>query len=91
MNSALYKQIDVWKKIDVGCAIKFRCFENLEKKMFCVQSADYFYISKDEKQFYDSERQLIELFIEELPDNRSKLFSTLEDAIAFYFEEFCNT
>lgn len=88
MKSFLYRQIDVWKKTDNTCAIRFRCFENIETNMFCVQSADYFHIPVDEKQLSDSTKQFLELFIEESPDSRSKMFSTIEEAIESHLKEF---
>jgi hypothetical protein len=56
--------------------------------MFCVQSADYFYIPVDEKQLSDSNKQFLELFIEESPDSRSQMFSTIEEAIESHLKEF---
>ena len=88
MNNAFYRQIDVWKKIDSSCVIRFRCFENLSTKLFCVQSSDYFHIPIDDKQLSYSDKQFLELLIEESPDTRSNSFSTVEEAISCHLKEF---
>lgn len=62
IDNFLYRQIDIWKNIDNTCAIRFRCFENLENKTYCVQSADYFYLPIDEKQLHNFDKQFVELF-----------------------------
>lgn len=54
MNTSLYRQFDVWKKIDEKVLAIFRCFEILENNMFCVQSADYFYYPFNDTQLSNS-------------------------------------
>jgi hypothetical protein len=88
MKNSLFRQIDVWKKIDNSCVIRFRCFENLSTKLFCVQGSDYFHIPIDDKQLSDSDKQFLELLIEETPDTRSNSFSTVEEAVSAHLKEF---
>lgn len=58
IDNYYYRQIDFWKKIDANSVIRFRCFENMSTKLFCVQSSDYFYFPIDEKQlrYFDKQR-----------------------------------
>ena len=84
----LYKSIDVWKKIHDTKAIRFRCFQIGEDAAYCVQSADIFSYPLDKNRIVYLERQYIELFLEESPDKRNQVFSTLEEAIKVHEEEF---
>ncbi len=88
MKSILYKPIDVWRKKGTECAIRYRCFEILGENKFCVQSVDYFHLPVTEEKIHQLEKQFIELFIEVDPEDRSNLFSTIEEAILRYDEEF---
>lgn len=65
-----------------------RCFQRLNDGQFCVQSADYYHLPLNENQIEALDKQFLELFIEESPDQRSSLYSTLEEAIANYDLEF---
>lgn len=84
----LYRAIDVWKRVDENTAIRYRCFESLHSKRFCVQSADFHRLPSDEQQIADLSRQFMELFIELEPSNRGGEHSTLEEAIAAHDRAF---
>jgi hypothetical protein len=86
----MFKAIDVWKKLDDTTAIRYRCFERLEDRQFCVQSADYYYLPLRQEQVKALDQQFVELFIEEAPDERSSLYPSLETAIAQYDVEFAD-
>ena len=81
----LYEAIDVWRKQNDGTAIRYRCFKVLPEGGYCVQSADYFPTVNA-----DLEKQFIELFTEQEPDERSGIFSTLKEAITNFDQEFGN-
>jgi hypothetical protein len=81
----LYEAIDVWRKQSDGTAIRYRCFKVLPEDGYCVQSADYYPTAN-----VDLEKQFIELFAEQEPDERSGIFSTLEEAITNFDQEFGN-
>jgi hypothetical protein len=83
---ALYKAIDVWKRVDATSAVRYRCFENLASGTFSVQSADWYWLPFKEPRLVSGDGQLIELLIEQAPDERSESFDTIEAAI-FAFEE----
>lgn len=86
----MFKAIDVWKRINDSSVIRYRCFERITDGQFCVQSADYYYFPLDPKQIETLDRQFLELLIEESPDHRSSLHSTLEAAIAQYDQDFAD-
>jgi hypothetical protein len=85
----LYKAIDVWKR-ESNRAIRYRCFELVPDGTFCVQSADFYPLTPEKTKGDFLERQFVELFIEQAPEERSKAFQTLEDAIAWHDREFQN-
>lgn len=84
----MFKAIDIWKRLDDTKAMCYRCFQRLTDGQFCVQSADYYHLPLHEEQVRMLDRQFLELFIEETPDQRSSLYPTLEEAIAKYDLEF---
>ena len=79
--SKLYKEIVVWKRIDDEQVIKYNCFEVLGEDKYCVQSADYYYLSTNNQDRLAFEEQFLELLIEVAPDERSQLYDSLEEAI----------
>ncbi|NEP63528.1 MAG: hypothetical protein F6K31_42635 [Symploca sp. SIO2G7] len=86
----MFKSIDIWKRIDSETAICYRCFQRLTDGQFCVQSADYYHLPLEDTQVKALDRQFLELFIEESPEQRSSLYPTLEEAIAMYEFEFAD-
>ncbi len=90
INDYMYKTIDVWKRIDDKSAVKYRCFQIAGENKYCVQNADFFHHPIDEKQLYASEKNCIELFIEDLPQKRTKMYSSLKEAIENHDIEFGN-
>ena len=87
---AMFKAIDIWKKLDDTTSARYRCFQRLTDGLFCVQSCDYYHLPIREEQIKLLDRQFVELFIEEPPDQRSELYPTLEEAIAVYDAEFAD-
>jgi hypothetical protein len=77
-----YRAIDVWKRLDATSAVRYRYFESLQSKRFCVQSADFYRLPLDGKQVSFVDSQFVELFIEQEPSSRSPEYSTLEEALA---------
>ena len=84
----LYRSIDVWKRY-AGHAVRYRCFEILPIKKYCVQSAD-FYRLNDAGRNDNLDRQFIELFLGQAPEERSDVFDSLEEAIEWHDREFVN-
>ena len=87
-SDQLYKLINVWKKMGKNSVVRFRCFEIIGKNQFCVQSADFFQYPVNEKAIKSLDKQSIELFIEDFPDKRSKVYTSLEEAITEHEKEF---
>ncbi|MBO3459923.1 hypothetical protein G7B40_040050 [Aetokthonos hydrillicola Thurmond2011] len=86
----MFKAIDVWKRLDTTTAVRYRCFQRLTDGQFCVQSADYYYLPIREEQVRSLDRQFLELFVEEAPDERCEVYPRLEEAIAMYESEFAD-
>ena len=86
----MFKAIDIWKRINDTVAVRYRCFQRITDEHFCVQSADYYHLPLNEEQVRILDKQFLELFIEESPDQRSSLYPTLEEAIAKYELEFAD-
>jgi hypothetical protein len=84
----LYRTIDVWKRVDRTTALRYRCFQSLQSKKYCVQSADFFRLPLDAKQVSSLDSQFVQLFIEQEPSNRTAEYLTLEDAIAAHDKDF---
>ncbi|MEC4818936.1 MAG: hypothetical protein SAK29_37525 [Scytonema sp. PMC 1069.18] len=89
-SKAMFKTIDIWKRLDHTTAVRYRCFQRLMDGQFCVQSADYYYLPIREEQVRTLDRQFLELFIEEAPDQRCEVYPNLEEAIAMYEKEFAD-
>ena len=84
----LYRVIDVWKRSGENSAIRYRCFESLTSKRYCVQSADFYRLPLDQKQVSSLDAQFVELFVEQDPSARNAEYPTLEEAIAAHDKEF---
>jgi hypothetical protein len=84
----MFKSFDVWKKISTARLVRYRCFEDADTGKFCVQSADFYNLPIKEEQFVQSEKQFLELMIEESPFVRSGAFDSLAEAIAHHDSEF---
>jgi hypothetical protein len=80
--------IDVWERRGGNCAVRYRCFEVLGENKFGVQNADFFYPETEYKQGSDLDSQFLELFLDIPPDERTEVFSSLEEAIKKHQEEF---
>jgi hypothetical protein len=84
----IYREISVWRRIDDKRAVRFRCFEELESHLFCVQSADFYSMPLNADVAADSDRQFLELFMEEEPAERSGGFASIGEAIAAHEKDF---
>lgn len=84
----MYRQINVWRRIDPGTAACYRCFESILDGSYCVQSVDYFRLPLDDAQQKHLRAQLVELFVEQDPLERSGGFPTLAEAIAAHDRDF---
>ncbi len=86
--TTLYREINVWKRLNQQCAVRYRCFEIIGGNRFCVQSADFFYYPIDYQQLKRSDEQFAELLIESDPDERAIAYSSIEEAIKRHEAEF---
>jgi hypothetical protein len=84
----LYQSVDVWKRISKTRAVRYRCFRELSSGRFSVQSADFYNLPLDPKQAANLEKQYMELFAEQDPDERAGNFDSLEAAIEAHDKDF---
>jgi hypothetical protein len=87
----LYEPITVCRRLpDRNEAVVYRCFRTLPQQGFVVQSADRLRLPITPSELASHEVRFWELFCEEAPDERSTSYSTLEEAIRAFDEEFGN-
>lgn len=86
--SKTYRELSLWKRIGDNQAVNFRCFEEIESHLFCVQSADFYTLPLRADVGASFDRQFVELIIETEPIDRSDWFATVEEAIAAHEENF---
>jgi hypothetical protein len=78
----------VWKRIDDTRIVRFRCFEEMETHLFCVQNADFYTMPLKADVIANSERLFLELLAETEPMDRCTWFATVEEAVAAHEESF---
>ena len=84
----LYQAFDVWKRISKTRAVRYRCFRDLSSGRFSVQSADFYGVPLDPKRVVDLDKQYVELFAEQDPDERGGRFDSVEAAIEAHDKDF---
>jgi hypothetical protein len=84
----LYQELTVWKRIDPGTAVRYRCLRNHATNKYSVQSADLYRLPPDQRQISTFEAQFVELFCESDPAERAGAFDSLEEAIEAHQRQF---
>ena len=84
----MFKAIDVWKRISDSEAVRYRCFQCLRTGKYSVQSADFYRLPENPAQSDQLDRQHIELFVQQAPDEKTGAYDTLEAAIDAHEAEF---
>lgn len=83
----MYQYVQVLENVDLETIRIFHCFLNIKTQQYAVQSLDYFYIDgKVHARTLLSNGQLIELFAEQDPIERSGGYKTIEEAINSFIE-----
>lgn len=87
----LYERFTVCRRLpDSNEAIVYQCLRILPNLRFVVQSADHVRLPIPPSELASHEARFWELFCEVAPDERSASYSTLEEAIEAFEEEFGN-
>ncbi len=81
----MWEKIDVWRKHDEKTVACYRIYRDISTRLFFVQSLDFI---RSEEDLKASNKQSIELFLEERPGIRSDGFKNIEDAIREFDAEF---
>lgn len=84
----MYNQMNIWNRISESEAVCYRIFKKMGHDIYFVQSKDFFKIPIDKTQLVNSEKQLIELFIEEDLSDRENGFNSIEAAISEFDKDF---
>jgi len=84
----MYFACDIWRRVADGTVARYRCFQVLPKGGYCVQSKDVYDARATPGLAAQHERQFIELFGEEAPDSRTRVYETLDEAIREHDREF---
>ena len=80
----MYQYVQVLENVDLETIRIFHCFLNIKTQQYAVQSLDCFYMGgKIHAQTLLSDRQLIGLFAEQDPIERSGGYKTIEEAINY--------
>lgn len=83
MDIALYQSVSVFRRLQTEVVL-YRCFKKLPNEGYVVQSADRLRIPLRQEDLHQLTSQFIELLIEEAPESRGPLCSTIEEAIAAF-------
>lgn len=87
----MMRSFDVWRHSESPKGVtRYRCFEHLGNRMFCVQNSDFYPKGLSPGDFTQLDKQFVELLLEEDPFSRSGSFSLVEDAIKDHDETFNN-
>ena len=86
--SKMYRELSVWKRIADAKVVRFRCLEEMETHLFCVQNADFYTMPLKADVIANSERVFLELLAETEPMDRCTWFATVEEAVAAHEENF---
>ena len=86
----MFEAIDVWRRSGKKCLVRYRCFRLIPDGGYCVQSADAYGASDSPTRAAEYDAQFIELLRGHRPDERAGVFTTLEEAIRAFDEDFGN-
>ena len=84
----ILQEVMIWKRLSEAVAVRYWCLHDLQTDQYAVQSADYFRLPFDEKQFSYFEKQFVELFVEVPARERCDWFDSLREAIHAHDQEF---
>jgi hypothetical protein len=87
-GTEFFVETSIWRRVDETTVIRYRCLQDMNTKEFAVQSADFFRLPLNEKQFRFSEKQFVELFAEQFIRERCDWFESADGAIRVHDEEF---
>ncbi len=85
-----YRCIEVWSRYDEDRVIIYRCLQNLSSKKYMVDRAEIIPTPVSRETLLDSAADQLEMFVEEIPENRLGQFASLDEAIEAHDVEFEN-
>ena len=84
----LFVDLKVWRRDVDGVAVLYRCLRDDETGRYAVQSADFFRLPVDGARIESSDRQFVELLIEQSPLERCEWHPSVAAAIAAHERAF---
>lgn len=87
-HQRLYRRHDVYRRLEDGGVIVYRCLELIPGGGFVVQSADRVVASPDERELASHERRFQELLSEVAPEQRAEPQPSIEEAIRAFDASF---
>lgn len=84
LENNMLRAIDIWKRLDKSCAIRYRCFQVIPNGGYFVQSTDYYHLPLKESDLRFVDAQFIELIIEDPLGSDKKTYSSIEEAIEMH-------
>ncbi len=88
----LFQEVTVWERVSDTLAIKYCGLHHLESQQYAIQSADYFHLPVTHQPIMASQKQFVELMLDESPKARCDWYHSLPAAIlAFHQQLTANT
>lgn len=76
-----YREISVWKRLSETSAVRYRCFEDIKRGLFTVQSADHYHLPLSDEMSRQHALQSAQLLLDVDPFERGGTFGSLIEAV----------
>jgi len=83
----LFQEITVWERISDTLAIKYCGLHHFESQQYAIQSADYFHLPITQAQLLASQKQCVELLLDECPKVRCDWYHSVPAAILAFHQQ----
>ena len=84
----LFAEVRVWKRLDDGPLVLYRCVRQVRGGLYAVQSADVFGATAGAQPLAESDARFVELLRDTSPRERCSWHDTGESAIAAHDRDF---
>jgi hypothetical protein len=90
-NQRLFREINVWKRIDDTTLLRYRCLHVMAEDRYYVKSSDFYYWPLDKEQIIQRDFYFLDsLFGEALEPITEETYETVEEAILMHDKEFAD-
>ena len=84
----LFAEVKVWKRLDDGRLVLYRCIQHVGGGLYAVQSADFFSAAAGGQALAESDARFIELLRDTSALERCSWHDDLESAVAAHDRDF---